>query len=107
MYQDVIYGMYHNSLRRAQESGLEHTITVDWIKSNLPTHCKYTKNPLTFQRQHLNSYKDRCNENVSIDRIDSSRGYTEDNVQFISFIANILKKDMSEEEFLNKFPQYR
>jgi len=37
----------------------------------------------------------RCNPNkLSIDRIDSVRGYTEDNVQLVRWRANCMKSDM-------------
>jgi hypothetical protein len=38
---------------------------------------------------------------ASVDRIDSSKGYTPDNIQFVCFIANIAKHDFSENDFLN------
>lgn len=107
MYQNIIYNMYQNSLRRAQEKNLEHTITVDWITNNIPTHYKYTKNLLTFIGQHKNKRQDRVPTNISIDRINPMGGYIPDNVQFISLLANTLKSDMSEEDFLNKFPNFR
>jgi len=36
---------------------------------------------------------------ASIDRLDSTKGYTKDNIQFISFRANNIKTDASFEEF--------
>jgi hypothetical protein len=38
--------------------------------------------------------------NISIDRIDSSKGYTKDNIQLIGSIINIMKNDIKEEDFL-------
>ena len=43
---------------------------------------------------------ERCNPNkLSIDRIDSLRGYTEDNVQLIRWRANSMKMDMTTTEY--------
>lgn len=38
--------------------------------------------------------------NISIDRIDSSKGYTKDNIELIGSIINIMKNDIKEEDFL-------
>jgi len=38
--------------------------------------------------------------NISIDRIDSSKGYTKDNIQLVGSIINIMKNDIKEEDFL-------
>lgn len=37
---------------------------------------------------------------ASLDRIDSSKGYTKDNVQLVAFIVNYMKNALSESEFL-------
>jgi hypothetical protein len=42
----------------------------------------------------------RCNPNkLSIDRIDSSRGYTEDNVQLVRWRPNSMKMDMTSDVY--------
>jgi len=40
------------------------------------------------------------NWNVSIDRIDSNKGYTTDNIQLVSNVINRMKSDMTNEEFI-------
>lgn len=55
--------------------------------------CAVTKQPLTHVRG-----KGKVNTNLSIDRIDSAKGYTKDNVQLVCRIVNVMKLDMSEEE---------
>jgi hypothetical protein len=37
--------------------------------------------------------------NISIDRIDSSRGYAMDNIQLVCLVVNLMKLDMTQEEF--------
>lgn len=36
----------------------------------------------------------------SLDRIDSSKGYTSDNIQLVLYIVNKMKRELNEEEFL-------
>lgn len=38
---------------------------------------------------------------ASVDRIDSSKGYTKDNVQWVHKKLNMMKQDLSEQEFIN------
>jgi len=45
-------------------------------------------------------YEGRVNTNVSIDRIDSTKGYSKDNVQLVCMAANQMKNDLSMEEFV-------
>lgn len=41
------------------------------------------------------------NFTASLDRIDSSKGYTHDNVQWVHKFVNIMKQDMSDQEFIS------
>ena len=56
--------------------------------------CVYTGLPLGFPKT-TSSY----DGTASLDRIDSSKGYTLDNVQWVHKAVNIMKQDMSNEEF--------
>jgi hypothetical protein len=47
----------------------------------------------THHRKKANPFK------ASLDRIDSSRGYTEDNVQWVCWSVNQMKSDKTKEEF--------
>ena len=40
------------------------------------------------------------NQTASLDRIDSSKGYTKNNVQWLHKDINIMKRDFPEEKFL-------
>jgi hypothetical protein len=42
--------------------------------------------------------KGKHSTNISIDRIDSNKGYTKDNIQLVCAYVNIMKSDKSIEE---------
>lgn len=62
-----------------------------WQKQN--GLCAYTKLPLTSQAHQLNT--------VSLDRIDSDKDYTADNIQLVCVPINRMKLDMTEDQFIN------
>jgi hypothetical protein len=45
--------------------------------------------------------KDRIGKSVSIDRIDSTKGYIPNNIQWVDKRINIMKNKMDEQEFLS------
>jgi len=57
--------------------------------------CEFTGYPLEFTKapETKNPYQ------ASLDRIDSSKGYTKDNVRWVCWFINQMKLDYSEEEF--------
>lgn len=54
--------------------------------------CAYTKMPLNNIANHL--------EAASLDRIDSTKGYVKDNIQFVCTAVNRMKQEFSENDFL-------
>ena len=46
-------------------------------------------------------YEGRVNTNLSIDRIDSAKGYTRDNVQLVTMVANQMKNDLAIDELVD------
>lgn len=67
--------------------------------------CAYTKIPLILVT-HTNPRKDVPKWHLaSVDRIDSSKGYEKDNIQFVSRTINYAKNDMLHEDMI-KFLQY-
>jgi hypothetical protein len=75
------------SKQRAKLKNREHTITVEDIKGLYPVDGKC---PVFGFDLEFNDVGFR-ETSPSIDRIDSSRGYTKDNIQIISWKANRLK----------------
>lgn len=79
---------------RSAISGIEFNISPEDLE--IPHYCPYLNVPLThwIGRGHQ-IY------NSSIDRIDSSRGYTKGNVQVISLLANQMKNSANNEQLVN------
>ncbi len=95
-----IAGNHFATIRSQAESrGLSFEITIKFIwelflKQNRC--CAISGVLLTFNDNKLHSRR-----TASLDRIDSERGYTEDNVQWIHKTINKLKWDYSEKEFFD------
>lgn len=81
--------IYHNARQRARRLGLEFSITVYDIK--IPEFCPVLGIPLV-SRSKLHD------GSPTLDRRDTSRGYSPDNVRVISWRANRIKSDSTAEE---------
>jgi hypothetical protein len=63
--------------------------------------CALTGNELEFTRGGSHWLGKWCNpQSCTIDRIDSSKGYVEGNIQLITWKANCLKQHLNNEEFI-------
>lgn len=92
--------LYNRLKRSAQKRNIEFTLSVtDLHDLSFPITCPVLGIPMTFNRGRPqdNSY--------SVDRIDSSIGYTIDNIRVISFRANRLKSDATQSE-ITKLADY-
>lgn len=75
----------HSLRQRAAKAGIPFHITIDDL--DVPTHC-----PILGIR--LRRHKGKPGpSSPSVDRVNSRRGYYPDNVQVISYRANLLKRD--------------
>jgi hypothetical protein len=94
-----ISGRYFGQLRRgAKHRNLPFEVTLKYVwnlylKQN--KRCALTGEPLEF---YLSESK-RNVQTASLDRIDSTKGYIEGNVQWIHQCVNFMKQDLSETEF--------
>lgn len=85
--------LYNRLKSSAKRRGIVFDLTLtDLNNLTFPITCPVLGIPLTFNRSSAsdNSY--------SIDRIDSSKGYTIDNIVVISLRANKLKNNASKDE---------
>lgn len=69
-------------------------LSIDYYKTLIVTHCPLLGIELSYEKFEGNT----PNNYATLDRIDSSMGYEEGNVQIISFRANTLKSNATLEE---------
>jgi len=100
-YEDIPGDFIHRLNMQAKKRGLNVSVGIEYlwrvfIAQN--RRCVFS-NALLF----FNFYKIRDTvyaPNASLDRIDSSKGYVEGNVQWVHKTINIMKSNMSDEEFI-------
>lgn len=99
----ILRDIHHNALKRSKK--LSVNITVEDIKELYKKQnglCSLSGLKMTFdvyvvkENQHIiNKY------NMSVDRIDSNKGYEKDNIQLVCAIINRMKTDLEDKEFIN------
>jgi hypothetical protein len=82
--------LHYAAKARAKARGLDFTIEIKDIV--IPDFCPLLNIPILIGKDKQNS--------PSLDRIDSSKGYTKDNIQVISWRANWLKNNATIEELI-------
>jgi len=83
---------------KAKHRNIEFALSLEYLQDLLlkqNARCKFTQVPLTFASHYSDS-----SFNASLDRIDSSKGYIEGNVQWVTKRINSMKNDMSDSEFI-------
>ena len=95
-YKDYVHlkALLLMSKKRAVVKGLDWDVNLLDLK--IPKTCPYLGIPLTYTRG-----QGRVQSNISIDRKDSSKGYTNDNVEFISDLANRMKQEATREQLVS------
>jgi hypothetical protein len=94
----------HNAIKRAKQ--LEISITVDDLKTLYEKQsgkCAITGIDLehsTYNYRRDNNQHIINKWNISLDRIDSSKGYSLDNVHLVGAIVNRMKTDLNMREFV-------
>jgi hypothetical protein len=79
---------------RARDKKIEWSLSVEFLVSLWEKQkgcCAYSGVPLTYEENHPHT--------VSLDRIDSLKGYTEENVQLVCTIVNYIKQRFDEKTF--------
>lgn len=97
--EDLSSTYFSQIQRSAKNRNLEITITKQYIwelfvKQNKK--CALSGEPIT-----LIKGKNTTLQSASLDRIDSSKGYVEGNVQWVHKVVNILKNNLSDNDFIN------
>ena len=75
---------------RAKNDSMEFDLELTDIV--IPEVCPYMKTPFVMRDKQLAA---------SLDRVDSSRGYTKDNIRVISYRANRMKNNATEQELIS------
>ena len=84
---------------RARRNNLEFNLTLDYIIylwNQQKGKCALSNINMTYTLK-----EGRTPTNVSIDKIDRTKGYTMDNIQLVCMSCNQMKNDLSEEELYN------
>lgn len=106
--KDLSYGQVHHtywsSLKRAAiRRGISFVVTMEdmWIQYQKQTgKCMFTGLDLTLTNSNNFNL-----QTASLDRIDSTKGYTPDNIQWIHKDANKMKMDLQEDDFFRMIKQ--
>lgn len=96
----AINGKVSSARQRARDKHLDFNIDIDFIQSLWESQdgkCSLTGKQMTY-RGNKNSQESF--DSFSIDRIDSSKGYTKDNIQLIRWGVNSIKSNMEMNVFL-------
>lgn len=83
--------------------GFEFCITIEdmWNKFlEQDKKCALTGLPLNMERNYKMWKKDKEVMTASLDRIDSTKGYTLDNIQWVHKHINVMKMDLDQEYFI-------
>src|SRR5690606_29496555 len=86
------------STKKGKYTGIEFSLTLDELLSKY-----YNQNGLCAISGIKMTYilgGGRKNKNISIDRIDSTKGYTNDNTQLVCSQVNMMKGDMTTEDLI-------
>jgi len=95
----MIRNMLCDSKRRHKEKGFskeDYNVTKEFLLSILPEHCSVLG--IKLECNYGKGVGKQSPNSPSLDRIDNSKGYTQDNVRIISWRANDLKSDSTPEE---------
>lgn len=90
----------HNIKKTAEKRGIEFSITIEYAWNLFEAQkrkCALTGMPLCF----ANTVKNRTATTASLDRIDSSKGYIEGNVQWVHRTVSKMKMDLPQLEFID------
>ena len=87
--------IYNRLKQSAKSRNIPFDLTITQLNDlTFPISCPILGMPLKFNRERMQD------DSYSIDRIDSTQGYTIDNIRVISWRANRLKNDATNEELI-------
>lgn len=101
-YKDIPLSYYNYVKSSAKKREKKFNITIEYmweVYIKQDKKCPYTKEKLYFPKPPINKNKRNCN--ISLDRIDSSKGYIKGNIQWVTKDINFMKYTLNEERFLD------
>lgn len=90
--------LFHTAQHRAAKRNIEFSISVEYIYEKLKGICPRTGMPFIIGSG--SDYSNRHPQTPSIDKIDPSGGYTEDNTQVVCWWYNCAKQRYTDKEVL-------
>lgn len=96
--QNLVYGSKH----RAKKLGLEFDLTTAWLEERLQAGvCEVTGLPFEFPEVEVGMKGGpKSNWIPSLDRVDPSRGYTQDNIKVVVWCYNGAKASGTHEDVM-------
>lgn len=91
--KDKISGILRHSKKRAEERGIEHSITREHLQEILTEVCPVFGSKFSSEGRITD-------ESMTLDRIDNSVGYVPGNVMFLSYKANRMKSNASKDDLI-------
>ena len=97
--RDEMTNLFNRAKKRARNKGWGFSITEEDVIQALERanyRCEVTGTQLTLNGGRG---RDRCPTDPSLDRIDSKRGYSPDNIRIVCFAANVGMLNWGEEQY--------
>lgn len=95
---------YYISLLNNREKNVEKEITIEFLKNLWEKQkgiCPYTKIKLNLMKHNSKHHKFPYYTWASLDRIDNNKGYSLNNVRFVSLAINYMKNKYSDKDVLD------
>lgn len=103
-FEGFIKLLFRDLISNAKKRDILVQITIDDIKSQYNNQiglCTMTRLKMTWIK-HPNESETHINNkfNISVDRIESNKGYTKDNIQLVCATVNIIKNKLPLDKFI-------
>jgi len=98
---DISYIYYQKIYTRAQKKNLQFDLTIEFLQELLEKQnykCALSGIPIILSKNFYNQRK-KTEQTGSLDRIDSKKGYVENNVQWVHKDINKMKMNLSQKRF--------
>ena len=92
----------YSARKRAENGDLPYDLTVEWALEQVEAQggrCAYTGWELEVEAEGKCSFGTGKPRALSIDRVDPTQGYTQDNCRIVCWQVNLIKRDLSLEHF--------